>query len=438
MSELFILFFLILLNGFLALSEITLISVKKSFLLQQSKKGKKSAKMALKLTESPERFLSTIQIGITLIGILTGLYSGDVLAKDFGTSLLSLGLSAAYALPLAQALIILLVTYLSLTLGELIPKKIGLSFAQKSISLVAPCMYFLSLAGAPFVWVLSRSSQLFFRWTGLPESQNRVTEDEIKLLLEEGSKDGALNTIEKDLLDRVLLLSDVKINSLMTRRSELIWFDLEDTPERILALLKNHPHHLYPVARKNLDTLLGIVTLKDLIVHLPEKNFNLSKIIRSAPFFPENMTTYKALEQLKASSLSHALICDEFGALQGLVTLKNILEAFIGGGSPSASKPSLITPREDGESWLIEGQCPFHDFLSYFEQEELYPLHAYTTLSGLLLEQFEHIPQEGEVLLWKNFRLEVIDRDGARIDKILASLLPPKDLEGETQEDISS
>lgn len=429
MNELIIIIVLILLNGILAMSEIALISVRKSHLSNEIKKGSKSAKIALKLVNEPDKFLSTIQIGITIIGILTGIFSGSVLADDFSEVLLEWGVSTSVARPLAQAIIVALVTYFTLIFGELVPKRIGMSVAERAAKIVARPMYLLAQTASPFVWLLAKSTSCVFNLLGLKVDSGKVTEEEIKSIIQEGTKDGAVQEVEQDIVERVFMLGDLRVSSLMTHRSDVIALDVNMNNARIREVLEENLYEVYPVIDHNFDNVKGIVTLKDLIFRIDKEDFNLKDVVGPATYFHESMNVYKVLERMKEQRVSQALICDEFGSCQGIITLKDILEGLVGTIEDVYSEPDIIK-RKDNEGWLVDGQCTLYDFLSYFEKEYLYSSdNDFNTVGGLVLKLLEHIPQSGECVEWKDFKFEIVDMDGARIDKILVVLVG-----GETEE----
>ena len=388
--EIVIIILLILLNGIFAMSEIALISARRSNLELRARQGNAGARRALRIIEDPDKFLSTIQIGITLIGILTGIYSGDALAAKFGRELALLGIPLRTATIAAQVTIVVIVTYLTLIFGELVPKRIGMNTAEKIACAVARPMRALSVAASPFVWLLSRSTAAITRLLGLKESDNKVTEEEIR-----------------------------SVDSVMTPRSEIVWIDIAMTTDQIRERVNRNPHSLYPVADGELDKLVGVVYLKDLFQHLAEPDFNLCKTLRPVKFFHESCEVYNAMDQLRSEQLGYGIVCDEFGVTRGIVTLKDIFEALVGEIPEDLDEPDIVR-REDG-SCLVDGQCSFYDFLAYFNMEEVIPHTAYKTISGLILDELDHIPQTGEKLHWNRFTLEIVDMDGARIDKILVT-----------------
>ncbi|GHT77159.1 hypothetical protein AGMMS50262_17440 [Bacteroidia bacterium] len=399
------------------MSEIAVISARKTGLRNEAKNGSKSAQTALHLSEHPGNFLSTVQVGITLIGILTGLYSGDVLAGKFSPVLETWGVATNYAYHIAQVVIVILVTYLSIVLGELLPKRIGLSSAEKIAKFIAPPMNFLSVIVRPFVWILSKSTSVLADILGIKEEDSKVTEEEIKSMIREGTEDGEVQQVEQDIVERVFSLGDRDLESIMTPRMDIEWIDLDMTPEEIKKVISDNPYSKFPVGKDDLDHIEGIVYVKDIFKHIDNPGFDVRSQMRPVQYFHESMEVYSALEQMKVSHNHSALIIDEFGVLQGIVTLKDIMEAIVG-EIPEAHEEPEITVRHDG-TYLVDGQCSFYNFLSYFKLGDLYPTNEYNTLGGLILEELGHIPQTGETLTWKDFDLEVLDMDGARIDKVL-------------------
>ena len=324
---------------------------------------------------------------------------------------------SSYAALTAQCIIVILVTYLTIIFGELVPKRIGLSVAEKVAKIVARPMNCLSAIAAPFVWILAKSTESIVNLLGIKEAEAKVTEEEIKSIVQEGMEDGEVQEVEQDIVERVFLLGDLKVSSLMKYRSDIIALDINMTKDEIKATLQENLYDMYPVINRSFDDVEGIVTLKDLIFQLDKEDFNLKNVMHYATFFHENMSVYKALEQMKEKKISQALICDEFGSCQGIITLKNILEGLVGTIEEVHHEPDIIK-RSDNNSWLIDGQCSIYNFLSYFEKEDLYDNNNnYNTIGGLILELLEHIPNSGEKVSWKGFNFEIMDMDGARIDK---------------------
>ncbi len=400
------------------MSEIALVSARKARLEIDAKKGNKSAKTALDLANEPDRFLSTIQIGITLVGILTGLYSGEAFAGDFAQVVAQVPALQPYSFLIAKTTIVIVVTYLTLIFGELVPKRIGMGFAEAVSKVIAKPMYILSRIASPFVWILSKSTNLVVRLIGLKDiEESKVTEEEIKAIVKEGLDGGEVQEVEQDIVERVFNLGDRNVGSIMTHRSDLVWLDTTDGVEEIREKVQENLFNIYPVATEKLDDLLGVVYLKDLFLHINELDFSLSTCIRPAQYLPENQSVYNALAQFKQARVKYGIVTDEFGGIQGIVTMKDILEGLIG-QVPEMGEELEIVERADG-TWLVDGQLSFYDFLAYFDLEELYSEHDYNTLSGLILEILEHVPHTGEILHWLTFELEIVDMDGARIDKVL-------------------
>lgn len=402
------------------MSEVALISARKSRLSSDAKKGSKSAKVALKLANDPDRFLSTVQIGITLIGILTGIYSGNRIAADLTETMISWGVSVTYASALAQGIIVVVVTYLTIIFGELVPKRIGLSVAEKAAKVVARPMRVLASIALPFVWMLSKSTEIIFNLLGIKETDNKVTEEEIKSIIEEGTEEGEVQPVEKDIMQRVFLLGDLKVSSIMTHKSDIVWLDMDMTADEVRAVVNENLFEFYPIADGDLDHVKGIVNLKDLVVHLSNPDFQLASLIHEATYFHESMNVYKVLEQMKMQKISRALVCDEFGICTGIITLRDILEGLVGNVDDPEEEPDIIK-RVNKEGWLVDGQCSLYDFLCYFNRSDLFEASEYHTLGGLLLKELQHIPTSGETLQWNGFTFEVVDMDGARIDKVLVT-----------------
>lgn len=416
--EIFIIIGLILLNGILSMSEIALVSARKARLELDAKRGNKSAQTALKLAGEPDRFLSTIQIGITLIGILTGLYSGEAFAYNLAEVVRHVPVLEPYALGVSKTIIVIIVTYLTLIMGELVPRRIGMGYAERVSMLVAKPMYFLSKLALPFVWLLSKSTSLVIKITGIKANEeNKVTEEEIKAIVKEGFDGGEVQEVEQDIVERVFNLGDRNVGSIMTHRSDLVWLDVTDSIEKIREKVQENLFNIYPVASEKFDNIKGVVYLKDLFGRIDEPDFSLEEVIRPAQYLPENQSVYNALEQFKEARVKYGIVTDEFGGIQGIVTLKDIMEGLIG-QVPEVGEEAEIVQRADG-SWLVDGQYNFYDFLEYFDMEDLYAEHDYNTLSGLILEILERVPKTGETLTWLTFEFEIVDMDGARIDKVL-------------------
>ena len=414
--EIIIIVLLILCNGVLSMSEIALVSARKVKLENSAKKGSKAALSALKLSQDPDRFLSTVQIGITLIGILTGLYSGEALAQSLAKLLAKSSLLAPYAVGLAQAIIVITVTYLTLIIGELVPKRIGMIASERVAKIVSRPMSWLSYIASPFVWILTKSTAGVCRFLGLSSQKEGITEDEIKAIVREGTEGGCVQEVEQDIVERVFNLGDRNISSIMTHRSDLICLDVQDDNTTLKSKITSALHAVYPLCEDSLDNIIGIVSLKDLFGKIDDKNFDIRAVASTPYFLPENMSVYTAMERLRNENQRYGLVTDEFGSIEGIVTISDILGALVGSVSSGPSADIII--REDG-SCLIDGQCSFYDFLDHYDMTDRYQEYNYNTLSGLILELLQHIPTEGEKIEWLCFTFEIVDMDGARIDKVL-------------------
>ena len=330
MYEVVIILGLVLLNGVFSMSEIALVSARKSSLVSAAKKGSRSAKIALALREDPDRFLSTVQIGITLIGILTGIYSGSKIAGILADWLVSAGMPDDYSIEIAQFCIVAIVTYLTLVFGELLPKRVGMNNAEAVARMVATPMSWLSKVTAPFVWLLSQSTSVLFSLLGLRENSSKVTEDEIISIVNEGKEDGAVQEVEKDIVERVFLVGDLNVDSIMTHRRDFASLDVSMSVAEVKAVLENELHEIYPVVEGGMDDIKGIVSLKGLVLALDKPDFSLMSIIEEPRYFYCNMSVYKALETMKQECVSRGLVCDEFGTCVGIVTLKDMMMALVG------------------------------------------------------------------------------------------------------------
>ena len=423
MDEILIILLLIVFNGIFAMSEIAVIQARKTTLSNDEKKGSRGARTALRLANDPDRFLSTVQIGITLIGILTGIYSGASLSGRFSDVFESFGMPERWAYPLAQGLIVIIVTYLTIVFGELVPKRIGMSVAERVSKVIARPMYILSVIASPFVWILSKSTEAMVNLLGVKDAETKVTEEDIKSIVQEGKEDGEVQEVEQDIVERVFMLGDLTVDSIMTHRSDVVTLDVSMTKDEIKQVLNENLYEAYPLIDRGIDNILGVVLLKDLLFRLDGDTPDLKALMHPAVYFYENMSVYKALEQMKEKRLTQAFICDEFGSFQGIVTLRDILEGLVGTIDEVAEDPEIVK-REGSEGWLVDGQCSFYDFLSYFDKEDLYDNEQqdYNTLAGLIIEQLKHIPQAGERTEWNCFDFEIVDMDGVRIDKVLVTM----------------
>lgn len=417
--EIVIIFLLILLNGIFSMSEIALISARKNRLETAAKKGNTSAKTALDLANSPNKFLSTVQIGITLIGILTGIYSGDKITTDVETFFASYTLTFPYAHSLAVGVVVVVLTFFSLVLGELLPKRIGLNHPEAIAKAVAVPMKMISVVTAPFIWLLTVSTDGILKLLNIkPTADGKVTEEEIKAIIKEGTEVGEVQEIEQDIVERVFHIGDRKVNSLMTHRKSIVYLALDESYEELKTKILDELHSVYPVCSENLDEVIGIVLLKDLFASLEKGDFNLQEIMIEPVYFIEHTSAYKALENFKKSKIHYALVTDEYGIFQGIITLNDILEALVGDAADFYDEEFQLVVREDG-SWLVDGHYSLHDFMTYFDLDDMLNDYEVTTVSGLIITELGSIPKQGDKLIWNKLEFEVMDMDGVKIDKIL-------------------
>ena len=405
------------------MSEIALISARKNRLETAAKKGNTSAKTALDLANSPNKFLSTVQIGITLIGILTGIYSGDKVTEDVKLFFEGYEITQPYAHSIAVGVVVVTLTFFSLVLGELLPKRIGLNYPEGIAKAVAVPMRIVSTVTAPFVWLLTVSTDLILDVLKIkPTADGKVTEEEIKAIIKEGTEVGEVQEIEQDIVERVFHIGDRKVNSLMTHRKGVVYLSLDDTFDEIKEKVLGELHSIYPLCNENLDEVVGVVLLKDLFANLEKGDFNLVEIKQDPVYFIENTSAYKALENFKKSKVHYALVTDEHGMFQGIITLNDILEALVGDAADFYDEEFQLVAREDG-TWLVDGHYSLHDFLTYFDLDDLLNDYEVTTVSGLILTELGDIPKQGEKLIWNKLEFEVIDMDGVKIDKVLVSAI---------------
>ncbi|MBF6607693.1 MAG: HlyC/CorC family transporter, partial [Flavobacterium sp.] len=365
--EILIILFLILLNGVFSMSEIALISARKNRLENSARKGNPSAKVALDLANSPNKFLSTVQIGITLIGILTGIFSGNKITADVKAFVESIDILRPYADSLSVTIVVVILTFFSLVLGELLPKRIGLTYPEKIAKTFAVPMKWISVATAPFIWLLTISTEFMLKILMVkPSADGKVTEEEIKAIIREGTEGGEVQEIEQDIVERVFHIGDRKVNSLMTHRKSVAFLPLSADKNQVRELMLRELHSVYPVYNENHDDVVGVVNLKGIFAHFEEEDFKLSSIMTDAPFIMEQTTAYKALQNFKDSGVHYAFVSDEYGVFQGIITLNDILEALVGDASDFYKEDFQLIAREDG-TWLVDGHYSLHDFLTFFE-----------------------------------------------------------------------
>lgn len=407
------------------MSEIAMVSSRKSRLETAAKRGDKSAKKALELSRDPGKFLSTVQIGITLIGILLGIYSGEKIEDDLVTYLNHFELLKQYSETIAISVIVVTLTFFSLVLGELVPKRIGLTMPEKISKMLSFPMYWISIITAPFIWLLTFTSDMIIKLFRIkPSADNNITEEEIKAIIHEGTIGGAIQEIEQSIVERVFSLGDRKVSSLMTNRSDTILLKADFDIDTIRKTVNNEIHSVYPVVNDKLD-VLGIILLKDLFKHINDPEFKISDYSKQPQYVSENLFAYEALEQFKNSKIHQAIVLDEFGQFQGILTLNDLLEALAGDVSEFYESEFSFVQRADG-SWIVDGQYPMIEFLEKLDLAYLAKDYPFNTLSGLIIDQIKRIPSTGDTLLWRNYEIEILDMDGARIDKVLLTIIPAR------------
>ena len=420
--EISIVFVLILINGLFAMSEIAIVSVRRARLEQLQDDGSTRAEATLALVDDPNRFLSTVQIGITLVGIFAGAFGGATLAQRV-TPLLTPWLSDTAAQAISLVIVVSLITYLSVVVGELVPKRLALQYAESISLLVTWPMTLLSKLATPIVWLLSFSTDVLVRLLGVKETPNTaVSEEEIRIMLRQSSQAGIIEETEREMVEGIFRLGDWTVKTIMTPRHQIIWLDINATQEEIQYQLYHSPHARLPVCDGDLDHVLGIVHAKNLLANRLENNeFNLSEIMTKPIFVPETVHAQIILEKMRKTGIHLALIIDEYGQIEGLVTPFDILETIVG-DIPTSSEidaPRLIQ-RDDG-SWFVDGLLVTYEFKQKFELEniELPGEDSYQTLGGFMIYMLSRMPQEGDFFVWNNIRFEVADMDGTRVDKIL-------------------
>ncbi len=421
--EILIILVLIIANGVFSMSEMAIVSARKVRLQQLANQGDAKAKAALKLAESPNQFFSTIQIGITLIGILTGAFGGATIAEKLAVYVKLIPFLAAYSQPVSFGLVVLIITYLSLIVGELVPKRLALNNPEAIAAFVAIPMRALAALASPAVYLLSASTEMVLRVLGItPSTEPQVTEEEIKILIEQGTEAGTFEEAEQDMVERVFRLGDRPVSAFMTPRPDIVWLDLEDSPEENREKMVDSAYSRYPVCQEGLDNVLGVIPVTDLLARsFKGEPLDLTVGLRQPVFVPESTRGLKVLELFKQTITHMALVVDEYGVIQGLVTLNDIMSEIVGDvpADPGQDQPQAVQ-REDG-SWLLDGMLPVEEFLEIFDMEEWQPDErgSYQTLGGFVITHLGRIPAAADHFEWQGMRFEVMDMDGNRVDKVL-------------------
>lgn len=427
--EIIIILLLILLNGIFAMAEIAIVSARKSRLQHLANEGNKNAQAALELANSPNRFLSTIQIGITLVGILAGAYGGATIAEELASYFETIPYLAPYSEVTGIAIVVAVITYLSLIIGELVPKRLALSNPELIASFIARPMRTLSKASAPLVYFLSISIDFILRVLQIKPKEELVSVEEVRMLIREGTRVGVFETAEKDIVERTLQLGDKKVNTLMTPRKEIVWLDIDSSFKAIHSRVAKHPHSHFPVCRDTLDKVLGVVRTEDILSNfLIEERIDLRKFLHKPLFIPESTDGLKVLELFKKSGIHTALVIDEYGNVQGVISMTDILEAIVG-DIPTIDElgEQEIMKRNDG-SYLVDGLVPIDEFKEHFHVGRLPGEKSgnYHTVGGFIMYKLGHIPASGDTFELESLKFEVMDMDGNRVDKMLIVPLKKK------------
>lgn len=419
--EVVIIIILILINGLFSMAEMSLVSSKKYKLEKAAADDISGAKSALKLSENPNKFLSTVQIGITLIGILLGVFSGDTLTKQASATFEKIDLLKPYAKELGSISIVAIVTYASIVLGELLPKRLGMAFPERIATTLAKPMHWLSMLTSPFVWLLTKSNDLLLSLFGIKQvSDDMVSEEEIKSIVKQSAETGIIQEIEQDIVERVFELGDTKVDRILTHRNDIIFFTIQDDWATIKNTIYNHKHAAYPVcAEDDIDTIIGIVLLKDLFNPSFSQTFDIQTVMREPLFINENAYAYTLLEQFKQQRTHYGIVIDEYASVQGIITMDDVMDALVGDVTDADDEEYGIIKRTES-SWLVDGQYNLKEFLKQFPLEIDFEIYeAYNTVAGLVLSQTSTLPKVGFTIQIDNYIFEVIDKDGQRIDKIL-------------------
>lgn len=423
-SEILVILLLILANGLFAMSEMAVVSARKTRLQQLANQGDLRAQAALDLANSPNRFLSTVQIGITLVGILAGAFGGATLSQSIAELLNRVPALEPFSGTLSLLLVVLLITYLSLVVGELVPKRLALNAPEKIATAIAIPMQLLSAIASPAVRLLSASTEVGLKLFGVgpTESEPLVTEDEIKVLLEQGREAGMFEAAEQDMVERIFRLDDQPISALMTPRPDIVWLNLNSSAEENRLKITQSDHTRFPVCQNTLDNVLGVIHITDLLARsMAGEPLDLTSTLRQPLFVPETTRALRIMEMFKQSDTHIAIAVDEYGVIQGIVTLNDILEAIIGDlPSVGQSEDTSAVQREDG-SWLLDGMVSIDKFKDLFELNRLpgEEMGNYQTLGGFVITYLGRIPVAADHFEWGGLRFEVMDMDGNRVDKML-------------------
>ncbi len=425
--EVFVIVLLVLANGVFAMSEISVVAARKIRLQQRAEEGDSRAKAALELANDPAQFLSTVQVGITLIGILAGAYGGATISEPLAAFIAQFPEVARYAEGIALAIVVAGITLLSLILGELVPKNIGLQYPETVASWVARPMQLLSRIGGPIVKAITGVTALTMRAFGFKATAEAgLTEDEIRAVISEGAESGAIEPAEESIVQRVFQLGDQRVVAIMTPRVDIEWVDVDITPEELREFLASHSHTEFVVCNETLDNVIGTVRAAELLpAILKGGRLDLRSLIRAPLFVPDSMPAFKLLEAFRAKHRHLAIVMDEFGAVEGLVTVGDLLEGLVGAIPADASEAGgAFVARADG-SWLVDGSAAIEEAIEKFSLEiPEGESGAYHTMAGFVMARLGHVPRTADVFEWGGMRFEVVDMDERRVDKVLATRVP--------------
>ena len=428
--ETLVIFILILLNGVFVLSEIAVLSSRKARLQQRINEGDQGARAALKLTENPNIFLSTTQVGITLIGILTGAVGGATIADALAIQFEAIPLLQPYAHSVALGSVVVVITFFSLLLGELVPKRLAVHSPEDIASAIAGPMNLISLIFSPIARLFSGLTDLILHLLGVqPNDEPPVTEEELQVLLDQGTQAGVLEESEQNMVEGVFRLNDRRVGSLMTPRNEIAWLDVNDTPDEIRLQIEENPYSRFPVCEDSLDNVLGIIEARDLLLEsLHGEPLQLKRNLKDSVYIPETALASKSLDLFKFGTAEMMLVVDEFGSTQGLLTIYDILEEIVG----DIDNDPQATQRQDG-SWLLDGMLTSEDFKEIFNLRHMPDEDEYETLGGFVMLHLGRVPQVADRFEWGGLSFEVMDMDGKRVDKVMVNLKPVTPEEPETK-----
>ena len=428
--DILIILVLFFLNGVFAMAEISIVSSRKVRLQQWAEEGNRGAAAALKLADEPTRFLSTIQVGITLIGILSGAFGEAAIADRLVPYFASMPLFAEFARPISLSITVLLITYFSLIIGELVPKRIGMQNPELLASLLAPMMLLLATVARPLVRFLSLSTETVLRVLGVRKNKDpSITEEEIKVLMEQGADEGVFDRAEQELVENIFSLDEKKVVSIMTQRKDVVALDIDDPLEENLRIIKESVFTRYPVCKGGFDNVLGFIQAKDLLHSLlDDKSVNLAAMVRPALYVPEAVSPMQLLEQFKRTRNHTALVVDEYGEIEGLVSINDVMEAIVGDmPTESADGDEEIVQREDG-SWLVDGMMTLDDFKEHFDLSSIEGEETgdFQTVAGFVMFKLGRVPATADKVEWDGFIFEVVDMDRTRVDKLLVIAPQPE------------